>query len=59
MRFDRAVQALRSPARALADVAYDSGYFDQAHMNRDFRELGGTTPRAFRSSLLDSGGSAA
>jgi transcriptional regulator GlxA family with amidase domain len=59
MRFDRAVQALRSPARALADVAYESGYFDQAHMNRDFRELGGTTPRAFRSSLLDSGGSAA
>jgi AraC-like DNA-binding protein len=59
MRFDRAVQALRSPARALADVAFDSGYFDQAHMNRDFRELGGTTPRAFRSSLLDSGGSAA
>ena len=59
MRFDRAVQALRSPAGALADVAFDSGYFDQAHMNRDFRELGGTTPRAFRSSLLDSGGSAA
>jgi len=59
MRFDRAVQALRSPAGGLADVAFDSGYFDQAHMNRDFRKLGGTTPRAFRSSLLDSGGSAA
>jgi AraC-like DNA-binding protein len=59
MRFDRAVQALRSPAGGLAEVAYDSGYFDQAHMNRDFRDLGGTTPRAFRSSLLESGGSAA
>jgi hypothetical protein len=28
-------------------------------MNRDFRELGGTTPDSFRSSLLESGGAAA
>jgi len=59
LRFDRAVQALRSPARGLAEVAYDCGYFDQAHMNRDFRALGGTTPASFRASLLDSGGVAA
>lgn len=59
MRFDRAVRTLRSAAPGLADVAYECGYFDQAHMNRDFRELGGTTPEAFRSSLLDSGGVAA
>jgi AraC-like DNA-binding protein len=59
MRFDRAVSALRSAAVGLAEVAYDCGYYDQAHMNRDFRELGGTTPDAFRSSFLDSGGVAA
>ena len=59
LRFDRAAQALRSPRRGVAEVAYDCGYFDQAHMNRDFRALGGTTPAAFRASLLESGGVAA
>lgn len=59
MRFDRAVSALRSAAVGLAEVAYDCGYYDQAHMNRDFRELGGTTPDAFRSSVRESGGVAA
>jgi AraC-like DNA-binding protein len=45
IRFDRAVSALRaSAARGLAEVAYECGYFDQAHMNREFRELAGTTP---------------
>lgn len=56
MRFDHAVRVLRSAAEGLAEVAYDCGYYDQAHMNRDFRELGGTTPQEFRSSLLESGG---
>jgi AraC-like DNA-binding protein len=56
MRFDRATQALRSAAVGLAEIAYECGYYDQAHMNRDFRALGGTTPDSFRSSLLDSGG---
>jgi AraC-like DNA-binding protein len=59
LRFDRAAHTLRSSGRELADVAYECGYFDQAHMNRDFRELGGTTPGAYRSSLLDSGAVAA
>jgi AraC-like DNA-binding protein len=59
MRFDRAVKAVRSPDTELAEVALDSGYFDQAHMNREFQALGGTTPRAFRASLLESGGAAA
>jgi AraC-like DNA-binding protein len=59
MRFDRAVHALKSAAAGLSEVAYECGYYDQAHMNRDFRELGGTTPDSFRSALLDSGGVAA
>lgn len=45
IRFDRAVTALRaSAARGLAEVALECSYFDQAHMNREFRELAGTTP---------------
>jgi AraC-like DNA-binding protein len=60
LRFDRAVAALGSPtSRGLAEIAFDCGYFDQAHLNRDFRELAGTTPTLFRRSRLDSGGIAA
>jgi AraC-like DNA-binding protein len=60
LRFDRAVAALgSSPSRGLAEIALDCGYFDQAHLNRDFRELAGTTPTAFLRSRLDSGGIAA
>jgi len=41
----------RAPAR-WADIAYECGYADQPHLNRDFRELAGTTPTDFVSRLL-------
>jgi AraC-like DNA-binding protein len=60
LRFDRAVAALGSTtSRGLAEIAFDCGYFDQAHLNRDFRELAGTTPTVFLRSKRDSGGIAA
>lgn len=60
LRFDRAVAALGSTSsRGLAEIAFACGYFDQAHLNRDFRELAGTTPTAFLGSRLRSGGIAA
>ncbi|MGH9368838.1 MAG: helix-turn-helix domain-containing protein [Thermoanaerobaculia bacterium] len=44
-RFQRALDRLIARrGRDLASVAGDCGYYDQAHMNRDFRELAGLTP---------------
>jgi AraC-like DNA-binding protein len=60
IRFDRAVELLGGPAaESLAAVAYDCGYFDQAHMNRDFRELAGTTPASLVARRSESGAVAA
>jgi len=38
------------------EVALECGYFDHAHMNRDFRDLAGTTPGELAASLLPDGG---
>jgi len=47
-RMQRAVIALQRDDRELAVVAVASGYFDQAHMNRDLRALASITPAAVR-----------
>ncbi|TDD40013.1 helix-turn-helix domain-containing protein [Actinomadura sp. KC06] len=44
IRFQRAVGLLTGGA-ALADAAFACGYYDQAHLNREFRALSGCTPR--------------
>lgn len=44
LRFQRALTLPSDACRSLADRATLSGYYDQAHMNRDFRELAGLTP---------------
>lgn len=44
-RFQRALDAKRSsPDRSWLNLAHEFGYFDQMHMIRDFRILGGATP---------------
>jgi AraC-like DNA-binding protein len=52
IRFDRARRLLQRRAAAgsqllLADLAADCGYYDQAHLAREFRDLAGLPPSAW------------
>jgi AraC-like DNA-binding protein len=48
MRIRRAATAAMTTRVSLADLAMTQGFFDQAHLNAEFRALLGTTPKAFR-----------
>ena len=41
----RACRALKAHPRRLADVAQSCGYYDQAHMTREWQALAGSSPR--------------
>lgn len=52
IRFDHACSGLLSAASSrLTDLAYDMGYFDQAHFNREFKAFTGRSPRQVRAYL--------
>lgn len=52
-RFRHAERLLRAPGhRSITSVALTCGYYDQAHLNRDYRELAGCTPTAHLAQLL-------
>jgi AraC-like DNA-binding protein len=44
-RFHRALDLLTGAGASLVRVAAEAGYYDQPHMNADFRALAGLTPR--------------
>ncbi len=49
MRFQSLVAANRAALQPdLTDLALSTGYSDQAHMNREFREFAGVTPLLYR-----------
>ncbi len=53
VRFQRTVRLLeRDDGGRFAEIAQRCGYYDQAHMNREFRELAGAAPGEFVARLL-------
>lgn len=53
IRFRQLLKALQQhPAPTLTRLAYDAGYYDQPHLNREFRLLAGITPKEYQSARL-------
>ncbi|MEO7547822.1 MAG: helix-turn-helix domain-containing protein, partial [Ramlibacter sp.] len=49
LRFQAVLRQLAAePEAGVAELAYDLGYSDQAHFQRDFRAFSGLTPQAWR-----------
>lgn len=58
LRFDRAVKIVRrgDDVTSWLDIADECGYFDQAHLIRDFRRFAGLTPADFLARRFPFGG---
>jgi len=56
LRFARVRERLERGAAGIAEIAVAAGYYDQAHLNRDFRDLAGVTPSEFVARLIPGGG---
>jgi AraC-like DNA-binding protein len=48
LRFQKALTLLNDPNLTLASVAYQCGYYDQAHFSKDFKEFAGISPSPYR-----------
>jgi AraC family transcriptional regulator len=44
-------ELLRSGEKSIAQVAFDTGFADQSHFSRSFRQMMGTTPGRYRRKL--------
>lgn len=55
LRFERVRERLRQSPVRWAEVAYQCGYCDQSHLNRDFRDFAGMTPGDFLGQQLING----
>jgi AraC-like DNA-binding protein len=57
LRFQRAATLMADPhGPSLCEIALDCGYYDQAHLNRDFRAFAGRTPTELMAARLPKGG---
>lgn len=47
IRFQSIIQSLKNKNKNFTQIAYEFGYFDQAHFIKDFKSLSGYTPKEF------------
>jgi AraC-like DNA-binding protein len=47
VRFERAVQVIKSGRMGLADVAAECGYYDQAHLTHEWHAMTGCSPKTW------------
>jgi AraC-like DNA-binding protein len=60
LRFQHALKRLeRDDGARFAEIAETCGYYDQAHLNRDFRQFAGSAPGDFLARRLPDGGGVA
>ncbi|WP_029272904.1 helix-turn-helix transcriptional regulator [Flavobacterium sp. KJJ] len=52
VRFNKSLQLVLNTSQSLTEIAYDCGYYDQAHFIKEFRKFTGITPSSSRSSLI-------
>ncbi|GHN02176.1 hypothetical protein WSM22_36650 [Cytophagales bacterium WSM2-2] len=50
-RFNKSLELIRTSQAQLTSIAYDCGYYDQAHFIKEFRKFTGITPSEARPSL--------
>jgi len=56
LRIEEAARLLRTTELSLADIAGSAGFYDQSAMSRQFRQLTGLSPGAYRQATRDLGG---
>lgn len=54
IRFQNVLTAIRTQGK-LVDLACETGYYDQAHLNREFKSMLGITPKKYRRELKETG----
>lgn len=52
IRFNKSLDLVLNTPESLTTIAYDCGYYDQAHFIKEFRKFTGITPSATRNSLI-------
>ena len=54
-RFNKSLGLVLSSGHRLTSIAYDCGYYDQAHFIKEFKKFTGITPFDARASLSTNG----